>query len=53
MSTGTLGLAMGVAQFFGARLGAHTAIKNGARLIRPMLVTICVLLAARLAWSQL
>ncbi len=49
----SLGLAMGVAQFFGARFGARTAIKNGARLIRPMLVTICLLLAARLAWSQL
>ncbi len=49
----TLGFAMGVAQFLGARLGAHAAIRNGARLIRPMLVTICVLLAARLAWDQI
>jgi uncharacterized membrane protein YfcA len=48
-----LGFAMGAAQFFGARLGAHAAIRNGARLIRPMLVTICLLLAARLAWNQL
>lgn len=48
-----LGFAMGAAQFFGARLGAHTAIKNGAKLIRPMLVTICLLLAARLAWNQM
>jgi uncharacterized protein len=48
----TLGFAMGAAQFFGARLGAHAAIKNGARLIRPMLVTVCLLIAARLAWNQ-
>ncbi len=47
-----LGFSMGVAQFFGARLGARTAIRNGAKLIRPMLVTICLLLAARLAWNQ-
>ncbi|ACK51419.1 protein of unknown function DUF81 [Methylocella silvestris BL2] len=48
-----LGLAMGVAQFFGARLGAHTAIRNGAALIRPLLVTICLLIAARLAWARM
>lgn len=48
-----LGLAMGAAQFCGAWLGAHAAIGAGAPLIRPMLVTICLLLAARLAWSQL
>jgi uncharacterized membrane protein YfcA len=47
------GFAMGAAQFAGARLGAHAAIRNGARLIRPMLVTICLLLAARLAWAQM
>ncbi len=48
-----LGFAMGAAQFAGARLGAHAAIRNGARLIRPMLVTVCLLLAARLAWNQM
>ncbi len=48
----TVGLAMGAAQFSGARLGARAAIANGARLIRPMLVAICLLLAARLAWSH-
>jgi uncharacterized membrane protein YfcA len=49
----TLGFFMGVAQFFGARLGAHAAIRDGAKLIRPMLVTVCLLLAARLAWNQI
>lgn len=48
-----LGLTMGAAQFLGARLGTGAAIQNGARLIRPMLVTICLLLAARLAWAQM
>ena len=39
---------MGVAQFFGARLGAGLAIAKGARLIKPLLVIACVALAARL-----
>lgn len=43
-----IGLVMGVAQFLGARLGAHMAIKNGARLIKPLLVIVCVALAAKL-----
>lgn len=42
------GLAMGAAQFAGARIGAHTAIRGGARLIRPLLVVVCVALALRL-----
>ncbi|WP_395666709.1 TSUP family transporter [Methylocella sp.] len=47
-----LGLAMGAAQFFGARLGARAAIRNGARLIRPMLAGVCLAVAAKLALSQ-
>ena len=43
-----IGLMMGVAQFLGARLGAALAIRNGARLIKPLLVVICLALAARL-----
>ncbi|WP_062228105.1 TSUP family transporter [Aureimonas frigidaquae] len=46
-----LGLAMGVAQFLGARLGAASAMRFGARLIRPLLVVICTALALRLLWS--
>lgn len=42
------GLAMGVAQFAGARLGANAAMAGGARLIRPLLVVVCVALAIRL-----
>ena len=47
-----LGLAMGAAQFFGARLGAKAAIRNGARLIRPTLACVCLAVAAKLALSQ-
>jgi len=43
-----VGLAMGLAQFAGARLGAHTAMRGGARLIRPLLVIVCLAIAARL-----
>lgn len=43
-----IGLLMGGAQFVGARLGAGLAIRNGARLIRPLLVLVCVALAVRL-----
>ena len=45
-------LAMGVGQFFGARLGAKFAMKNGAKIIKPLLVIVCILLAARLAWQS-
>lgn len=43
-----LGLLMGVCAWAGARIGAHVAIKNGARLIRPLLVIACCAMAARL-----
>ncbi|MCC6737091.1 MAG: TSUP family transporter [Bauldia sp.] len=43
-----LGLAMGVMQLIGARLGAAVAMKHGAWLIRPLLVVVCVGLAIRL-----
>jgi uncharacterized protein len=44
-------LVMGAGQFAGARLGARFAMKNGARIIKPLLVTVCLGLAARLAWQ--
>jgi len=43
-----VGLVMGAAQFVGARLGARLAMKAGARLIKPLLVVTCVVLALRL-----
>ena len=43
-----LGLMMGVAQFLGARLGAGMAVKNGAKLIRPLLVVTSIVLAIKL-----
>ncbi|MEL6437104.1 MAG: TSUP family transporter [Pseudomonadota bacterium] len=43
-----IGLVMGIAQIAGARVGAALAMKNGARLIKPLLVVTCFALAARL-----
>ncbi|TPM25954.1 TSUP family transporter [Mesorhizobium sp. B2-3-4] len=43
-----IGLMMGVAQFLGARLGASLAMRIGARLIKPLLVIVCVALAVKL-----
>ncbi len=42
------GAAMGVALTAGAWLGAHAAIRAGGRLIRPLLLTVVVLMAIRL-----
>jgi|SRR5690606_19320672 len=43
-----IGLLMGVLQFLGARAGAGLAMKNGAKLIKPLLVLVCLALAAKL-----
>lgn len=46
-----IGLVMGLFQVLGARVGASLAMKNGARLIKPLLVLTCVALALRLLWD--
>lgn len=43
-----IGLLMGVAQFAGARLGAAMAMKNGAKIIKPLLIIVCLALAVKL-----
>ncbi len=47
------GLAMGMAQMAGAALGARLALRVGARVIKPLLVTTSTLLALRLLWDLL
>ncbi|MCV0397946.1 MAG: TSUP family transporter [Rhizobiaceae bacterium] len=47
-----VGLAMGAAQFAGARLGSVVAMRNGARIIRPLLVLTCLALAVRLMMDE-
>lgn len=45
-----LGIAMGIAQSLGSALGAKAAMAGGARLIRPLIVVVCLAMATRLAW---
>jgi uncharacterized membrane protein YfcA len=44
-----VGLAMGAAQFAGAQAGSRLAMRGGARIIKPLLVIVCLALAIRLA----
>jgi len=46
-----LGLCMAAGAMAGGYLGSHTALKFGARLIRPLLVVISLGLTGRLLWS--
>lgn len=46
-----IGLAMAVAQIAGARLGSRLAMRSGAKLIKPLLVTVSLALALRLMVS--
>ena len=43
-----VGLAMGVGQFLGARLGVWIAVRHGARIVRPLVITMCCVLAGKL-----
>ncbi len=46
-----IGLVMALGQIAGGTLGARLATNMGARLIRPLLVTICILMALKLVFS--
>ncbi len=48
-----VGFAMAAAQIAGAALGAKLAVRVGARLIKPLLVIVSSLMAARLLWQAL
>lgn len=39
---------MGMAQFAGARVGASLAMKNGTKIIKPLLIVVCLALATKL-----
>jgi uncharacterized membrane protein YfcA len=47
-----LGLCMGLAVMAGASLGARSAIKGGAKFIRPVFITVVLGLTVRLAWQH-
>ena len=46
------GLLMGLAQIAGARAGAGLAKRQGAKLIKPLLVLTSITLAAKLLWDM-
>jgi uncharacterized membrane protein YfcA len=46
-----LGLCMAAGAMVGGWLGSHSALRYGAQLIRPLLVTISLALTARLLWG--
>lgn len=43
-----VGFTMGLGQFLGAQLGTRLAIRQGARIIRPLLVVVCCGMAVKL-----
>jgi len=43
-----IGLLMGACQFLGAQLGSRLAMRIGARLIKPLLVIVCIAFAIKL-----
>jgi hypothetical protein len=47
-----LGLGMGLALMLGAYLGAHSAIRGGAKFIRPVFLSVVLALTARLVWQH-
>jgi uncharacterized membrane protein YfcA len=48
----SVGLAMGLSVMAGAHIGAYSAIRFGARVIRPVFVTVVLVLAAKLIWQE-
>ena len=46
----SIGLPMGLAQMAGAWAGSHLVIRHGTRLIKPLLVTVSVLISIKLLW---
>ena len=46
-----MGAAMALAQIAGAALGARLALRLGAGLVKPLLVTTSVLMATKLVWA--
>lgn len=47
-----VGLAMGVGQYVGAQIGAHLVVRNGAKLVRPVLVTASLAITAKIVISD-
>jgi len=48
----SVGLCMALGQFIGARMGSKLVLKKGVKLIKPLLVTVSLVMSAKLVWSQ-
>jgi len=46
-----LGLVMGLAQVAGAWAGSHMVLRHGSRIVRPLLVVVCLALSLKLLLS--
>jgi len=46
-----LGLCMAIGSMLGGWIGSHTAMRLGARVIRPLLVAISLALTGKVIWS--
>jgi uncharacterized membrane protein YfcA len=46
------GIIMGVGQFLGARVGSKLVIKRGTAFIRPVFITMVLLLVGRLIYQN-
>lgn len=47
-----LGIGMGIALMAGAYLGARTAIGGGSKFIRPIFISVVLIMSLRLAWQN-
>ncbi|GLT17167.1 UPF0721 transmembrane protein [Vibrio zhanjiangensis] len=47
-----LGLVMAAGGFFGARLGAKVVVTKGQKWIRPLVITMSMVMAVKLLWQQ-
>lgn len=47
------GIPMALFMIAGAWTGTHVAVKNGAKLIRPIFVTIALVLAGKMIWQMM
>ena len=48
-----IGIVMALGQFIGANLGAKMAIRYGIRIVKPLIVAVSFLMAAKLLYEQL
>ncbi|QYR20914.1 TSUP family transporter [Paenibacillus sp. sptzw28] len=49
----SIGIPMGLAMIGGSLLGSHVAIRRGSAYVRPLFITVCVLVIGKQAWDLL